>query len=136
MPVFGNGREEHYRYGNNFSLKTELGLNRYVPRKHPTFTVIGAPIDVGPKIDRKTEPERFDAQVKKMHAVYCKKLRELHTKWKYLGTAEDQELEILSVEEARSNDMLKELQTGQARMDLLKSKGEYDMKRYEELSKL
>ena len=59
----------------------------------------------------------------KVHEQYIRQLVELHATWRHLGTAEDQELEIVSVKECRTKEMLQALMQGQKKMDELKKQG-------------
>ncbi|CAD7943900.1 unnamed protein product [Amoebophrya sp. A25] len=82
-----------------------------LPMRVPLHTVFGAPIPIPQKM---TDPkaEAYKAERERLHALYIEKVKELHAKWKHLGSAEDQELEIVSAEESRSAEMLEALKEG------------------------
>lgn len=79
-------------------------------------------------IDRRKDPQLFRETVQRVHSDYIEALKELHARWKHLGPAEDQELEILTVEEARKISIIDELLQGREEMDELKRRGEYASK--------
>ncbi|CAD7971582.1 unnamed protein product [Amoebophrya sp. A25] len=97
------------------------------PRRVPTYSVFGSPVPVQ-RVDRKQNPEGFRAAVADAHKRYIDALRALHAKWRHLGTAEDQELEILSLEESRHPQMIFDLRKGQEEMDRLQEQGRYDLR--------
>eukprot|EP00392_Amoebophrya_sp_AT5.2_P009195 g9223.t1 len=108
----------------------ESGWNPLLPKQTPLHTVFGAPIPMPPcpgggKWTKETPG--FREAVRAVHALYVQRLKELHAQWKHLGTAEDQELEIVSLAEAQSEDMLEQLREGQKRMDELKREGQYEL---------
>ena len=86
----------------------------------------------GPTKDRSTLPKILGPchsdrppQVSAVHALYVERIIALHAKFRHLGPAEDQELEIISVEESKSPSMIGKLVEGQKRMDELKRRGQY-----------
>jgi len=76
-----------------------------LPERVRLTSVVGTPIRLGPgrHVDRKKEPERFERVCAEVHAEYIEALKALHaaTHAAY-GSDADHELDILTVQEARS----------------------------------
>lgn len=123
-PIFwnGSGRSNGLRAaGEGVAAPPATGAPAGTKNSEENNTIARA----GQGIDRSKHPELFRRTVRDLHAKYLEALQELHAKYKHLGTAEDQDLEIVSVQESRAGHVIKDLINGQKRMDALKREGRY-----------
>eukprot|EP00928_Gymnodinium_smaydae_P003716 TRINITY_DN11314_c0_g1_i1.p1 TRINITY_DN11314_c0_g1~~TRINITY_DN11314_c0_g1_i1.p1 ORF type:complete len:435 (-),score=74.70 TRINITY_DN11314_c0_g1_i1:222-1415(-) len=109
FPTFIKRMQVHIVKNVGISLPLFYGCGLYgtpmpLPERVRLISVVGAPVRLdGRHCDQKKDPARFEQLCREVHAEYMEALRALHaaTHEQY-GSSSDHELDIISVQQARS----------------------------------